>query len=153
MWNRLRATNIPGTSDPLAAMVPFTSESDLPPTSVEHQVAHRQTWPWLPTSGSGILAPHPFCEDCGLIKIVGTNRGLDMGGLMNLISKLYRRLRDAGVHATEAQKRVVVKNLEAAKAHDDFGLSRRHQNHLVSRIVGECLGVRPSVVESYLRSC
>lgn len=118
-----------------------------------HELAAPNLWPWLPTARTGILARHPYCTDCGRIKHVGSGRALDAGGLANLISRLARFLREIGAKLTEAQARLILKELAARELTDPFSLSQEaQQGHLVS-LLSASLGRPPEVVESYLHSC
>lgn len=117
-----------------------------------HRVAPRQDWPWLPVQERGTLAAHPYCERCGLVRLVGGQRALDLGGLANLIARLELRLRE-GRKVTEAQRRLIVKRLEAQDAVDGFGLSRRAQYGIVAEVVGRYTGLPEDVVLSYLCNC
>lgn len=119
----------------------------------EHRIPTSDQWPWLPIEGNGVLAHHPYCSDCGLVRAVGSNRAVDLGGLVNLMARLYRALREGGHKITEAQRRLVMARLRSAGADDSFGLTRASQQRLVSKVIGGALGLPAAVVETYLRSC
>lgn len=101
----------------------------------------------------GTLAAHPYCERCGLVRLVGGQRALDLGGLANLIARLELRLRERGRKVTEAQRRLIAKCLEAQDAVDAFGLSRRAQYGIVAEVVGRYTSLPEDVVLSYLCNC
>lgn len=117
-----------------------------------HRVPGAAHWPWLPTERTGTLSRHPYCADCGLVSSVGSDRALDLGGLANLLGRLGRALRDGGLKLTEAQRRLILKALQAEGADDRFGLSRTHQERLFAQSVAATLGVHQNVIHTYLRS-
>lgn len=118
-----------------------------------HRLATPSRWPWLPAQRSGILARHPYCTDCGQVKFVGAGRALDVGGLANLLWRLARFLREIGLRLTEAQVRLILRQLTARELVDPFAISQDSQEaHLVA-LLTVCLGHPPEVVQSYLRSC
>ena len=134
----------------------LAAPAEQPPASIfhaEHRIPASDMWPWLPIEGSGVLAHHPYCADCGLVRAVGSARAMDLGGLINLVARLGRALREGGHKLTESQRRLVLARLRAAGADDSFGLTRSSQEGLVAQVVGRSLGVPASVVETYLRSC
>lgn len=118
-----------------------------------HVVAERAAWPWLPSDGTSMLAPHPFCVHCGQVRAVGGGRALDRGGLVNLLANLDRRLRDHDLRLTEVQRRLVMQRLLAAEADDAFGLNRVRQRAMVAHAVARVTGLQPDVVASYVCSC
>lgn len=118
-----------------------------------HRVAPAGTWPWLPTVGKGILARHPWCENCGEVQVVGADRAISRGGIANLLGRLDRRLRQNGLKFTEAQKRLVMLRLASAGADDTFGLSHEAQFRIIQCAVSEIVGLSPTTTAAYLRSC
>ncbi|MGQ0534484.1 MAG: hypothetical protein ACT4PT_00220 [Methanobacteriota archaeon] len=129
-----------------------SSESNI---SMErrHHVAHSKEWPWLPVQDLNVLAPHPFCVDCGLVKPIGKARAVDLGGLANLLSRMERELRAIGLKVTEAQRRLLMKRLEALDAGDAFGLSKESQIRMVAACAASVLGRSEDQLQSLLRSC
>lgn len=123
------------------------------PLSRRHNIAPRDTWAWLPTQDRGFLMPHPWCADCGEVAALGTSRGLDFGGLVNLLGRLARRLKEHGHRLTEAQQRLIVRDIKKSDLDDRFGLSRDAQLKILSEIAGKHLRMPTDIVESYVRSC
>lgn len=123
------------------------------PSAVQHHVAAVNAWPWLPTQRSGILIRHPYCTDCGLVKFVGASRGMDLGGITNLLGRLGRFLRRNAGRLTEAHQRLIVQGVRDRGLDDPFSLSREAQYGHLARLLSEILGHPPEVIESYLRSC
>lgn len=118
----------------------------------EHGTIHPDDRPWLPKLEKGDLAPHPYCPDCGEVKALGGQKGLDRGGLVNLIADLERLLEREGHTVTDVQKRLIFNRITDKGLDDAYGFTRKHQLSLVAEIAGEILGLPETVVMSYLRS-
>lgn len=119
----------------------------------EHRLAESATWPWLPAGDTGATVAHPYCVDCGSIKSVGTERALDMGGLMNLLGRLRVVLEARGHRVTQVQRRLIGQRLTALEADDKFAQSRSRQYDLVAGCVSAVVGIPEHVVHSYLHHC
>lgn len=130
-----------------------SSDAEALAPTPRHTLAQRGDWPWLPTLDHGTLAPHPWCVECGRVAAVGSARALDLGGLLNLLGRLTERLRREGYKLTEAQRRLIVKRLEALEADDRFGLTREAQQRMVSEVVASHVRTQPAIVQSYVREC
>lgn len=117
-----------------------------------HTLAPASAWPWLPTVEHGHLAQHPYCENCGSVKYVGSSRPLRKGGIVNLASRLAERLAEEGRKVSEAQFRLIVRRLVALRADDGFLYSRQAQDRLVADAFATYTGLDRDVLASYLRS-
>jgi hypothetical protein len=72
---------------------------------------------------------------------------------MNLLGRFYRVLSREGRRVSQAQRRLVASRLESVRADDAFAHSRETQFRQVAVVLAQFVGIAPSVVESYLRSC
>lgn len=120
--------------------------------SIRDRLAHRSKWPWLPTQRRGDLAPHAYDEVTGKVMAAG-RRGMDLGGLVNLLANLRRVMRREGLTMTEAQQRLILKELKARDADDAFSLARETQLDIVTEVASRYLGVHEDAMRSYLRAC
>lgn len=141
------------TEDPSDA----SSDGDRPDgewdsISIQDRLAHRSKWPWLPTQQRGDLAPHAYDEVTGKVMAVG-RRGMDLGGLVNLLANLQRVMKREGLVMTEAQKRLILKELKARDADDAFSLARETQLEIVTEVASAYLGVHEDAMQSYLHAC
>lgn len=102
---------------------------------------------------SSALAPHPYCDGCGLVRYVGSRRAMDLGGLANLLARLEIHLRRNGRKVTEAQRRLITRELATYSIDDTFALSRAGQLQIVAEVAARRLGLPTEVLASYLRSC
>ncbi len=71
------------------------------------------------------LAPHPLCEDCGLVRNIGPDRPRKMGYFMEVLSKLERYLEEESNKGgksklIEAQKRLIVKDMQEEDIFQDL---------------------------------
>ncbi|MFW5898511.1 MAG: hypothetical protein ACOCT7_01500 [Candidatus Saliniplasma sp.] len=63
------------------------------------------------------LAPHPYCENCGLVRNIGPDRPRKMGFYVDALNELQRYLREESKKGgkpklIEAQKRLIVKEMQ-----------------------------------------
>ncbi len=137
---------------PTADDAPSDADDEGPPVK-RHKLAQRGDWPWLPTQGCGHLAPHPYCEDCGQVKAVGTGRAMDLGGLVNLLADLRRVLDREGLKLTAVQRRLILQALQEKEIDDPFGLSRDRQMEIVTQVASRYTGIHEQAMATYLRSC
>lgn len=113
----------------------------------DHEVAPHALWPWLPKVTRGDVAKHPYCTRCGVVAVVGSDRAVKKGTLVNVLSALSRRVRRDGRRLTEAHRRLVLKRLEEAGATDRFGLTRRRQFEMLLATLHEVTGLEESYLE------
>lgn len=122
-----------------------------PRTCQEHGEIHREERPWLPKQIKGDLAPHPYCPECGEVKAIGGRKGLDQGGLVNLVARLEKDLERDGHVVTDVQKRLLMKRIRDEELDDAYGFTRSRQLELVAEMASKILGLPTTVVASYLR--
>lgn len=118
-----------------------------------HQVAAPEKWPWLPTQEDQGLAKHPYCEECGSVKALGSESGLKFGTIVNIVGRLRRRLRDLGHTVTEAQQRLILQRLRVEDADDRFAIPRSGQLRLIVEAVHDHTELDEDLIRDVLRSC
>lgn len=118
--------------------------------SHEHVLADPASWPWFKVGQGDRVARHPWCRECGLVKGVAGGKPYDLGGLANLLALLVDELEHDGRRVVKAQRRLVMKRLEAVDAGDPFAWGRADQHELLVGIVAAVTGQREEVVHSYL---
>jgi hypothetical protein len=102
---------------------------------------------------NGILAKHPWCDVCGEIQVLGSERAIPLGSIVNLLGRLDRRLRQEGLKITEVQKRLVMQRIARVGGDDTFSLPYEAQFRIVQCAVSDTLGLSPSLVAMHLRAC
>ncbi len=103
------------------------------------------------------LAPHPFCEICGLVRNIGPDRPRKMGFFIDVLSKIERYLEEESKKGgkpklIEAQKRLIVKEMQSEELFQDlYGTLASAQKEKFTEIVQK---YRPDVenheIEYYL---
>lgn len=149
----------PSGADPEAAGdATADGEDGLPLRSTDpdrcrdHGLVHPDGREWLPKQDDEDLAPHPYCTECGEVMGLGRAGGLDRGDLVNLLSRVEKRLEEGGHTVTEAQKRLIFKRIDEENLDDPFGFTRDNQLSNVAEIASAYLGIPEDVFLSYVRS-
>ena len=108
--------------------------------------------PWLPTVDTGILRPHPYCCECGVVKNVSGDRARKIGYYVNALAAMKRHLGRLGFRVSRAQVRLVLKELEAKREFSDsYYVTGSAQRSIFVEAVRKYLHLSPGYVESFLR--
>jgi len=83
---------------------------------------------WLPLlrrKSEMTLAPHPYCNKCGLVRNIGPDRPRKIGFYVDKLSELERYLKNEDSKGgksklTEAQKRLIVKDMAEQEVFNDL---------------------------------
>ncbi len=83
---------------------------------------------WLPLLNKGCeehLAPHPYCDRCGLVRNIGPDRARKIGWYVEVLSEVERHLKHEYAKGgkyklTEAQKRLIVKEMQDDEVFNDL---------------------------------
>lgn len=116
-----------------------------------HAIADASHWPWLKTGPGGAVLKHPYCDHCGQIMAIGSDRPYDRGGLTNLIARLSDHMDRDGRRIIEAQRRLIHRKLNELQAGDPFAWTLAAQVHIVCEVVGHYTGSTHGTVLSYVR--
>ncbi len=93
----------------------------------EHECSCADWLPILKEKEESTLAPHPYCNNCGLVRNIGPDRAKKTGYFTDILSELERYLRHehskgARCKLTEAQKRLISNEMEEDELFNDrFG--------------------------------
>lgn len=97
------------------------------------------------------MAYHPYCIECGVVSIVGSDCGRPLGHYINLLYTLSNYISETSPSAlglTRAQRGLIVRELEASPTISDcFGVSLTSQKDTFIDIVR---AVRPDITRSLL---
>jgi hypothetical protein len=121
--------------------------------------AHDSDWlPLLKGKSELTLAPHPYCERCGLVRNIGPDRPRKLGYYTDVLNALEEHLENehkkGGKHKLiEAQKRLIVKRMQEDELFQDlYGVLASSQEERFIEIVKE---IRPDLerneIEYYLQ--
>ena len=116
----------------------------------DHESRDYDWLPMLRKLESMTLAPHPYCEKCGLVRNVGPDRPKKVGYYMEVLSRIEKHLKkehDKGskFKLTETHKRLIVKKIQDEEVFFDlYGVMATTQEERFLEIVKE---VRPDIEE------
>ncbi len=114
---------------------------------------------WLPPSSPTVervpVQHKPYCQQCGLVKNIGSDRARKLGYFATALGRLKARIdheHDRSVFSiakiTQAQVRLMIKRLEAVEGFDDpYGMTFTAQLGLFEAAVRS---VRPDVPRAVL---
>lgn len=127
--------------------------SNDPAECRDHGLVHPDGREWLPKQDDEDLAPHPYCTECGEVMGLGRAGGLDRGDLVNLFSRVEDRLEENGHTVTDAQRRLIFKQIDEQNLDDPFGFTKDNQLSNIAEVAAGYLGIPEDVFLSYAHSC
>jgi hypothetical protein len=105
---------------------------------------------WLDTQTGG-LKLHPYCVNCGTIKNVSSDRGKKMGYFIRALSDLRKVLEMRGYKVSDAQIRLISKELSEYDGFDDlWWITFSKQKEIFVNVVCKYIRVSRELVESVL---
>jgi hypothetical protein len=87
------------------------------------------------------LKPHPYCVECGLVKNLSSEKPRKIGFYINIVAALGERLK-----ISQAQMRLVSKELQDSGLEDSYGMDRYQQEVLFTRIVRKYVRVSEHII-------
>ena len=69
---------------------------------------------------NGVMKLHPYCNKCGTLKNVSSDRGKKISYFVMALSRLRKILNERGYKVSEAQIRLIVKELSEIEGFDDI---------------------------------
>lgn len=106
-----------------------------------HTSADEDWLPLLRNLSKMTLAPHPYCDKCGLVRNVGPDRPRKLGYYVDKLSEIEKYLKNEDSKGgknklTEAQKRLIVKEMENEEIFNDlYGVMESTQEKRFIEIV------------------
>ncbi|MBE8539353.1 hypothetical protein [Geoglobus acetivorans] len=85
------------------------------PMGCDHE-SGKGDWARLP---NGVMKLHPCCSKCGTLKNVSSDRGEKMSYFIITLSKLRKVLRERGYKMSEAQIRLIARELSETEGFED----------------------------------
>ncbi|MFO8110198.1 MAG: hypothetical protein R6U17_06755 [Thermoplasmata archaeon] len=127
------------------------------PDSCEHDSRGNDWLPILKNREKDVLALHPYCERCGLVRNIGPDRAKKFGYYVEVLSEIERFLKHESKKGgrcklTESQKRLVVKKMEEDEVFNDlYGTPSSAQEDRFVEILLECRSdLKRCEIEYYL---
>ena len=113
-----------------------------------HRSSHDRVW--LPTL-NGILQPHPLCKRCGAVKNISSDKARGLGYYINALVEIKRHLEYKGGKLSQAQIRLIVKELEGNPDFaDTYVMLGSVQKNMFVDVVRKYTGLSRGFVESFL---
>ncbi|RLI86673.1 MAG: hypothetical protein DRO98_05060 [Archaeoglobales archaeon] len=104
---------------------------------------------WLPVN-NGVLRLHPYCIKCGVVKNVSSDKGKKIGYFINSLSRLREFLESRGYKVSQAQIRLIIKELESEGLQDTYALSFSHQKEAFVEIAKKYIRVSEDVIRNFV---
>ncbi len=97
---------------------------------------------------NGVIKLHPYCNKCGTLKNVSSDRGKKIGYFVKTLSKIRKNLRAAGYRVSDAQVRLIMKELSEIDGFDDiWWITFTKQKEIFIRVVKEYINVSKEFLE------
>ncbi|MBO8183644.1 MAG: hypothetical protein H0Z28_12800 [Archaeoglobus sp.] len=104
---------------------------------------------WLPIS-NGAMKQHPFCQKCGIVRNISSDRGKDVGYFINSLAELTNYLEMRGYRISKAQKRLIIKEFEENGFGDSYSITFSSQKKGFTEIVVRHVKVSKYLVENFV---
>ncbi len=100
-------------------------EEDVELSLCEHTSRDKDWLALLKGKEKLTLAPHPFCDSCGLVRNIGPDRPKKIGYFIDVLSEIERYLKEESKKGgkpklIEAQKRLIVKDMQDEEIFNDL---------------------------------
>ncbi len=115
--------------------------------SCSHMSSSRKSW--LPLT-IGLLKLHPYCEKCGAVKNVSSDKGKNTGYFVNSLNELKRFLEKKGYKVSQSQIRLIVKEFEGKGLNDVYSVSFSMQKNEFVKIVKKYIRVSEETIASFV---
>lgn len=104
---------------------------------------------WL-NSHNGIVKKHPYCMVCGTVKNVSSDRGKKMSHFVLALSKLKKVLKNKNYKVSEAQIRLILKELKDLDFGDVWWITYTKQREIFIRVVQKHIRVSRELLEALI---
>ena len=99
---------------------------------------------------NGVMKLHPYCGNCGTLKNVSSDRGKRMGYFIAALSRLRKTLEKKGYKVSDAQIRLIVKELSEREFDDIWWITFSKQKEIYISTVRKYVRVSTDTVEASL---
>ncbi len=105
---------------------------------------------WVPMQNR-ILKLHPYCNKCGTVKNVSSDKGKKISYFVASLSKLRKILEKRGYKVSDAQIRLITKELSEIDGFEDtWWITFSKQKEIFISIVKKYIKVSENVIKSVL---
>jgi hypothetical protein len=114
----------------------------------EHKSSNSKDWMEMP---NGILKLHPYCSKCGVVKNITSDRGKKLSYFISALSRLRKTLENKGYRISDAQIRLIVKELTEIEGFEDtWWITFSKQKEIFVNVVQKYIRVSKDVIESVI---
>ncbi len=100
---------------------------------------------------NGVMKLHPFCNGCGTLKNVSSDRGKKLSYFVIALSRLRKILGEKGYKVSEAQIRLIVKELSEIEGFDDvWWITFSRQREIFIQTVRKYIKVSRELLEQVI---
>ena len=100
---------------------------------------------------NGVMKLHPYCNKCGTLKNISSDRGKMLSYFIMALSRLRKILNERGYKVSEAQIRLIVKELSEVEGFDDiWWITFSKQKEIFIRIVRKYIRVSRELLEAII---
>lgn len=99
---------------------------------------------------NGVIKLHPYCKNCGTLKNVSSDRGRKVGYFVKALSKLRKILEKKGYRVSEAQIRLILKELSETEFDDIWWITFSKQKEIFIQIVRKYIRVSRELVDTVI---
>ena len=100
---------------------------------------------------NGVMKLHPYCNKCGTLKNVSSDRGKKISYFIMALSRLRKILNERGYKVSEAQIRLIVKELSEVEGFDDiWWITFSKQKEIFISIVRKYIRVSRDLLEAII---
>jgi hypothetical protein len=98
---------------------------------------------------NGVMKLHPLCRNCGTLKNISSDRGRGIGHFIIALSKLRKILAKRGYRISDAQIRLIAKELSEIDGFTDtWWVTFSKQKEIFIKVVQKYVRVTTEVVEA-----
>jgi hypothetical protein len=111
-----------------------------------HESSNERVWA---NTQNGVMKSHPYCKKCGTLKNVSSDKGKKISYFIIALSRLRKILRMRGYKISDAQIRLIVKELTEIEGFDDlWWITFSKQKEIFIQVVRKYVRVSKNLVES-----
>lgn len=112
-----------------------------------HEVSEQKVWERIQ---NGVMKPHPYCRKCGALKNISSDRAKSLGHFLRALSEIRRCVERRGQKISEAQIRLIMKELIENDFDDLWSMSYTAQKNLFKSVVRKYVRIPEDLVERFL---
>jgi len=97
---------------------------------------------------NGVVKLHPYCSNCGTLKNVSSDKGKKISYFIMALSRLRKILNERGYKVSEAQIRLIVKELSETDFDDVWWITFSKQKEIFIQTVQKYIRVSRDLLEA-----